>query len=395
MKTSWFSLLVLAISIGSLWACDSDPKRASEIDNGGPSMMNGWSGDLPLGFPTPSVPIDKLMNAEKIELGRHLFYDHRVSGNQTQSCSSCHEQRLAFTDGESRSTGSTGQETPRNSMSLANAVYNSTFTWANPSIDLLEEQIVIPLFGERPVEMGITGYEDEVLARLHADPVYEGLYQAAYPQSEGRLSLAEVVDALGAFTRSLISGNSSFDRYIYHQERDAISDSALRGMDLFFSEKLECHHCHGGFNFSFSTAHQNTLNLEIAFHNTGLYNIGNQGGYPMGSYGVFEITGDPKDMGHFKAPTLRNIEVTAPYMHDGSMETLEEVIRFYEAGGRLIEEGSLAGDGRGNPLKSEFVSGFVLTDQEREDLINFLLTLTDEAFLNDERFADPWPMMGE
>ncbi len=395
MKTSWFSLLVLAISIGSLWACDSDPKRASGIDNGGLSMMNGWSGDLPLGFPTPSVPIDKLMNAEKIELGRHLFYDHRVSGNQTQSCSSCHEQRLAFTDGESRSTGSTGQETPRNSMSLANAVYNSTFTWANPSIDLLEEQIVIPLFGERPVEMGITGYEDEVLARLHADPVYEGLYQAAYPQSEGRLSLAEVVDALGAFTRSLISGNSSFDRYIYHQERDAISDSALRGMDLFFSEKLECHHCHGGFNFSFSTAHQNTLNLEIAFHNTGLYNIGNQGGYPMGSYGVFEITGDPKDMGHFKAPTLRNIEVTAPYMHDGSMETLEEVIRFYEAGGRLIEEGSLAGDGRGNPLKSEFVSGFVLTDQEREDLINFLLTLTDEAFLNDERFADPWLMMGE
>ena len=115
----------------------------------------------------------------------------------------------------------------------------------------------------------------------------------------------------------------------------------------------------------------------------------------MGSYGVFEITGDPKDMGHFKAPTLRNIEVTAPYMHDGSMETLEEVIRFYEAGGRLIEEGSLAGDGRGNPLKSEFVSGFVLTDQEREDLINFLLTLTDEAFLNDERFADPWLMMGE
>jgi cytochrome c peroxidase len=327
-----------------------------------------------------------------VELGRHLFYDKRLSGNGTQACASCHEQARAFTDGRRVAEGSTGELTPRNAMALVNVAYNSAFNWANPSLAHLEEQVVIPMFGERPIELGVTGHEAQILERLEADERYQALFALAYPDEEQPISFHNIVGSLSAFTRTLISGESPFDRFVYQGERGVLSASALRGMDLFFSEELECHHCHGGFNFSFSTTHEQRegASLTIAFHNTGLYNLNGTGAAPTGSQGVFEVSGDPQDMGKFRAPTLRNIEVTAPYMHDGSMESLEEVVRFYEAGGRLITEGPHAGDGRDNPLKSEFVSGFTLTDQERADLIEFLRSLTDEAFLSDERFANPW-----
>ena len=275
-------------------------------------------------------------------------------------------------------------------MALVNVVYNSSFNWANPSISTLEEQIIIPIFGDHPIELGVSGYEDEILGRISNDHTYQALFTQAYPNEEDPINFHNIVSALATFTRSLVSGDSSFDRYIYQRERDALGESELRGMDLFFSEKLECHHCHGGFNFSFSTTHEGSGTFEIAFHNTGLYNLDGNGQAPLGSQGVFEVSGDPKDMGRFRAPTLRNIEVTAPYMHDGSMTSLEEVIHFYEAGGRFIEEGPWAGDGRISPLKSQFISGFTLTNQERIDLINFLRSLTDQRFLTDERFADPW-----
>lgn len=346
--------------------------------------------NLPPGFPEPWVPEDNPMTAEKVELGRHLFYDVRLSGNETQACAGCHEQARAFADGIPVPTGSTGDVLVRNSMHLTNAGYSFPLTWANPLLPTLEDQIMVPLFGEHPVELGVGGHEEEILDRLRADPLYDELFGAAFPEADDPYTFEKIRQALASFVRTMISGDSPFDRYTYQGDEAALTEQQLRGMGLFFSESLECHHCHFGFNFSGGTKHAGTVHESFAFHNTGLYNLDEDGAYPLGNQGLVEITFDPEDMGAFRAQTLRNIAVTGPYMHDGSVETLEEVIRIYERGGRLIESGPLAGDGALNPHKSGLVAGFSLTDQEREDLLAFLESLTDETFLTDPRFSDPF-----
>jgi len=349
-----------------------------------------WTWSLPEGFPTPFVPPDNPMTTEKVELGRHLFYDTRLSGNGTQSCGSCHFQELAFSDGIRVSVGSTGESTPRNSLSLTNVAYNATFTWVSPVLEDIEAQIAIPLFGEMPVEMGVVGHEAEILQRLRDDPQYIDLFGAAFPDADDPFDFVNVRRALASFVRTMISGGSPYDRYVYGRDPTALTDEQLLGMSLFFSEDLECHHCHGGFNFTQSTVHDMTAFIEKPFHNTGLYNIGGDGSYPADNTGLFVHTGEPADMGKFRAPTLRNIAVTGPYLHDGSVATLEEVIRIYEAGGRNITEGPFTGDGRANPYKSPFVHGFILTDEERDALLAFLESLTDPDFLQDPKFADPF-----
>jgi cytochrome c peroxidase len=348
-----------------------------------------YAWNLPAGFPLPYVPPDNPMTAEKVALGRFLFYDKRLSANGTMACASCHEQGRAFTDGKATPHGSTGEPLPRNSQGLANVAYYSTLTWANPVLTDLERQILIPLFSEFPVELGITGHEAEVLARFRADPRYQTLFAAAFPGEAEPFTWGNIVKALASFSRSLISADSPYDRYLAG-ELDALSGAALRGMDLFLSEELECHHCHGGFNFTGSTRQRNTVFVEAPFHNTGLYNLDGRGAYPPNNTGVEAVSNRPEDMGRFRAPSLRNVALTAPYMHDGSMATLEEVVHFYEAGGRYIPDGPYAGDGRRSPLKSGLVSGFTLTDQERADLLAFLEALTDETFISDPRFSDPF-----
>lgn len=374
---------VLSASLGVvLGACGDDaPNDAPE---------EGLPFALPTGFPAPPVPDENPITAEKAELGRYLFYDARLSGNGEQSCGSCHFQELAFSDGRDLPLGSTGEQHPRNASGLTNAAYNATLTWANPLLTDLETQILIPLFGEHPIEMGATGREEEILDRLRADPLYGPLFDDAFPSADDPVTWDNVVQSLATFVRTMISGNAPFDRFVYQGDRDALSESARRGMGLFFSEELECHHCHGGFNFSESSIHASSVFDAVRFHNTGLYNVDGEGAYPSDNTGLFEVSGDPADMGRFRPPTLRNVEVSAPYMHDGSVATLEDVIRLYEAGGRLIEDGPNAGDGRESPLKSGFVPGFTLTDQERDDLVAFLHALTDEQFLSDPRYSDPF-----
>jgi len=345
---------------------------------------------LPQGFPLPRVPADNPMTAAKVELGRYLFYDERLSGNGTQSCGSCHLQSLAFADGHQLPTGSTGEMHMRNSPGLANVAYNATLTWANPILDELEKQIVVPMFGELPIELGITGYEAEVFERLTEDARYQELFPAAFPDDDDPFSIGNTVKALASFIRSMISGNSSYDQYVYAGDKSALSESARRGMNLFLSERFECHHCHGGFNFSGSTVHQNSTFVEKVFQNNGLYNIGSTGAYPQVNPGLHEFTRNEDDMGRFRPPSLRNVELTAPYMHDGSIATLEEVIQHYADGGRFIEDGEHAGDGRQSPYKSGFVPGFEITNQEANDLVNFLKSLTDEQFISDSRYSDPF-----
>jgi cytochrome c peroxidase len=344
---------------------------------------------LPEGFPLPPVPVDNPMTTEKVELGRYLFYDVRLSGNGTTACSTCHLQELAFTDGKALAVGSTREVHPRNSMTLTNAAYSATLTWANPNLRVFERQIPIPMFGEFPVELGITGHEDEVLERLRQDVDYQRLFAAAFPDQADRITFANITRALASFTRTLISGDSAYDRYTRGDET-ALPESAQRGMTLFFSEGLECHHCHTGFNFTLSTTTANSTFQDRPFFNTGLYNIDGSGAYPPNNTGVYEITGSPEDMGRFRPPTLRNIALTAPYMHDGSVATLPEVIQLYEDGGRVIGEGEFAGDGTRNPHKSGLVPGFTLTDQEADDILAFLESLTDETFISNPAFSDPF-----
>ena len=362
-----------------------------------------WVWDLPANIKPPKVPDDNPMSVPKVELGRFLFYDKRLSGNQTQSCASCHVQELAFTDGLALAEGSTGEIHPRNSMMIANSGYAASLTWANDVLDKLEEQALVPMFGEEPVELGMAGREDELLQRLRDDARYPQMFADAFPDDDDPINLGNITKALGAFQRQVTSFNSRFDQW-NRGDKSALNESEQRGLALFFggtteagvSDALECFHCHGGFLLSQASDHEDNVFDQKAFMNNGLYNLDEDGSYPAGNQGIYELTFQLIDKGRFKPPSLRNVAVTAPYMHDGSIATLEEVVRHYERGGRLVPEGTVingqdvSGDGRDNPNKSSFLNGFEITDQEREDLLAFLRALTDEDLLTNPAYSDPF-----
>ncbi|MFN3585887.1 MAG: MbnH family di-heme enzyme [Moraxellaceae bacterium] len=379
------ALAAFFVSI-ALTGCMEDSE--TRIDTAPVSTALEWN--LPAGIPLPIEPPDNPMTEAKFQLGRHLFYDRRLSGNGTQSCNSCHRQSLAFTDGRALPVGSTGETLVRNAQSLVNNAYNATLTWANPSLVTLEQQIVIPLFGDDPVEHGISdSNRDEVMQRLRDEPAYAALFATAFPEDRDPFSYTNVVRALASFVRGMNAFDSPFDRF-QRGDSTAISAAAKRGHQLFNGERLECFHCHAGYNFTNSTADRMMTFIERPFHNTGLFNIGGTGAFPANNTGLFESTGASTDMGKFRAPTLRNIAVTAPYMHDGSMATLEEVIRFYADGGRNITSGPHAGDGRLSPFKDSLTAGFIISDEEISDVIAFLESLTDSNFLTNPRYSNPW-----
>lgn len=348
-----------------------------------------WEWDLPRGFPEPYVPPDNPMSAVKVELGRRLFHDKRLSQNETMACASCHDQARAFTDGKVTPTGSTGHVLARNAMSLTNVAYLSYFTWANPQLDSLEDQALVPMLADFPLELGVQLDPEAVLGRFRDDADVADLFARSFPGEDDPVTVANITKAIASFERTLISGSSPYDRYIYDGDESALSPAALRGMHVFFSERAECYHCHAGLMFttSFRTAASDPGPAD--FQNTGLYNIGGSGAYPTGNGGLYEFTGDMADMGKFRVPTLRNVALTAPYLHDGSAATLEEVVSFYAAGGRVITDGPYAGDGRTHPNKSPLVRETDLTEQDQADLVEFLHSLTDEAFIRDPRFASP------
>lgn len=362
---------------------------AASVAMAEPAKQTGWKWDLPNYVPPPRVPADNPMSEEKFQLGRRLFYDKRLSGNGTISCSSCHLQERAFTDGRVVSVGSTGENTPRNAPSIINSGWHGTLTWANPALVTLERQMTNPLMGERPIEMGVSdSNKNEILARFRADPDYRKWFKEAFPDKTDPISLETIVKAISAFERGVVSFNSRYDQYL--QGKLKLTEAEQRGHDLYFGEKAECHHCHGSVNFNDQFVHVKTREAETPFHNTGLYDIDGKGGYPLPNRGLFDITSDPDDMGKFRAPSLRNIAVTGPYMHDGTVATLEDVIEIYSKGGRKIEKGPNAGDGQASPLKSGLIVKIDMTPQEKADLLAFLKTLTDETLLTSPRFSDPW-----
>jgi cytochrome c peroxidase len=360
-----------------------------------PVSPAGYQWKLPPGFPLPRIPPDNPMTVEKVALGRHLFYDTRLSKDGTFSCATCHQQARAFADDKPRGVGVTGQVHPRGAMSLANVAYNPVLTWANPTVRRLEEQLLVPMFGTDPVELGLAGQESQLLERLRAERRYQPLFSAAFPGDSNPVTLPNVAKAIASFERTLLSGRSPYDRYRTTLDASAIPPAAHRGQDLFFSDRVGCFNCHAGFNFTQSVDHVGRDSVELAFHNTGLYDLDGKGSYPAPNTGVHAATGDAADMGKFRAPTLRNIALTAPYMHDGSLTTLDEVIAHYEKGGRAARTRA-SGDASASRVaaaahpRSPLVRPFTLTADERTDLIAFLQSLTDQAFVTDPALSNPW-----
>lgn len=284
-----------------------------------PAAATPWEWRLPTGFPPPPVPADNPMSVEKVELGRRLFHDTRLSGNGTVSCASCHFEDQAFSDGRTSSPGATGQPTHRNAPGLLNLAWMSTYTWANPALTSLERQAEVPLFGDDPVEMGVTdANRAEVLARLSSDSEYPALFQAAFPQRPAPIDFTTVIQSLATFQRSLVSSPSRYDRFVAGQGE--LGQQERQGMALFFGEG-GCAQCHGGFNFSDHVAGQ-----PVRFHDAAIHGVADTA-FP--NRGLLELTGSPTDRNHFRAPSLRHVAQTAPYMHDGRYPDLKTVLAEY------------------------------------------------------------------
>lgn len=329
-----------------------------------------YSWNLPHNIPPPPVPADNPVTDESVLLGEKLFFDKGLSANNTISCSSCHDPEHAFAEPKTVSVGANGDALNRNALALVNVAYNASFTWAHNNLESIEKQLMIPLFNEHPVEMGVTGNEKRILKRFEGSE-YRALFEAAYGDDTPNLN--NIVKALASYVRSLVSFNSAFDNYAYAQDDEALTPQQLEGLNLFFSERTECFHCHGGLNFTQSSKHSFQPFTAQPFHNTGLYNEDGKGSYPETDMGLYSVTHNKDDMGKFRAPTLRNIALTAPYMHDGSIATLDEVIEFYARGGNVAESP--------NPYRSPFIKSFAITEEEKAALVAFLQSLTDEEFV--------------
>jgi len=381
---------VLTCMLFMLSACDLE--SSTEIETSSDNLTTREILELPDHMPTPYVPDFNPLTNAKIQLGRFLFYETMLSANQAQSCASCHDQSLAFSDGVAQPLGSTGHQLVRNSQSLVNVIYYSTLTWSNDTFLELEDQLNVPIRADNPVELGVTDDElEEVLQRFEDDPEYLAMFTTAFPDSDSSVTMNKIIFSLASFVRTMISASSPYDKYLAG-DKTALTAQEIEGYQLFNGEKFECFHCHSGINFSSSyrDANKATDAIEFPFFNNGLYNVGGDGSYPEEDQGLYDLSLDPADKGLFRPQSLRNIELTAPYMHDGSIATLREVIEHYARGGTLTESGVNAGDGKNSPLKSVLIPGFDATDEEIDAVIAFLEGLTDEEFITSSKFSNPF-----
>lgn len=335
----WCRLLI-SIFLFSLISCKNEPQEQP-----GP---NFYELAVPLGFPEPSIPEDNLLTKERIELGKKLFYETALSIDSSLSCGSCHLAAAGFADHNAVSIGVQGRVGFRNSPTLTNVAYHPYFFKEGGS-PTLELQVLGPI--ENHDEMGFNAAE--LAKRLKDHPEYDELAEKAYDR---KMDLFVLTRAIAAFERTLISGNSKYDQFVFQQKKEAMTIDEQAGMELFFSERLACTTCHEGFDFT-----------NYALENNGLYT-------DYQDKGRNRVTSDAADIGKFKVPTLRNIALTYPYMHDGSLKTLEEVIAHYQAGGK------------GHPNQHPAIQPFELSSSEKQQLLAFLNSLTDESFVHDPDF---------
>jgi len=306
---------------------------------------------VPDHFPPMPIPADNAMSAAKVELGHQLFYDKRLSGDNSVACASCHKPEFAFSDGgKAVSTGVKGRRGTRNAPTLTDVGYRSRLFWEGGS-PRLEAQAVGPLTNPNEMDSDPT----KLVAKLKAIPQYRAAFATVFPDG---LSMLNLTKAISAFERTLVSSNSPWDRY-REGDQTALSVAALRGMKIFFSEKGDCFHCHQGQDFT-----------DDSLRNTALTTV-------YSDTGLARITGKDQDVGKFKVPTLRNVELTGPYMHDGSIKTLRDVVEHYNSGGAA----NLNADPLMRPLG--------LSEAEVNDLVAFLKALTDHSFTQDPRFGPP------
>jgi len=307
---------------------------------------------IPQGLPPMNIPSNNPLTVEGVALGKRLFYDPILSANNTQSCASCHLQETGFSETTQYSTGIDGIEGNRNAMPLINLGWQTKFFW-DGGANGLESQVIGPI--TNPIEMHET--MENVVAKLNAHAEYPDLFKAAFGSAEA--SSQNIMRAIAQFERTLISGNSKYDQYM--RGETFLSSQELNGLSLFTDmEKGDCSHCHSlGSTFS-----------DFEFRNTGLDSI------PVDE-GRYLITLNSNDRGKFKTPSLRNVELTAPFMHDGRFQTLLECVQHYNTGFRY--------SANLDPNLSFAVKGR-MTQQEMEDLVAFMKTLTDMEFVNNLEF---------
>jgi cytochrome c peroxidase len=312
---------------------------------------------LPRGFPVPYVPADNPMSQARVALGRRLFFDTRLSVTGRSSCASCHNPQHAYSDRRRVALGAKGDSLPHNAMALVNVAYNLSYGWTDQSVRTLETQMLEPMLNTHPVELGLKGREGALLAELAEDRCYQRAFDAVFRDEHPTITLQNVIKAIATFERTLISGDSPFDRYVFGDDRVALSNEAKRGMELFYSKRIGCGGCHSGFNFS--------GNWKDA----------------QGATGKPSFASNGTSTTVIRVPTLRNIALTAPYMHDGRFATLGEVVDHYS---RLGDERDSPEVGKRDPR----LRPFTLTAEERGQLLAFLESLTDPGFARVPREAD-------
>ncbi len=294
--------------------------------------------------PNAYVPADNPLTADKVELGRILFFDKRLSKNNTIACASCHMAEKGFTDGMPVSTGINGLKGGRSAPASFNRVFSKAQFWDGRAATL-EDQSIGPFIN--PVEHGFANH-DEMIAKMKQIPGYRKLFQDVFGRE---INIQDVGRAIASFQRTILSGNSPVDKFDIGGDEKALSESAKRGLELFRG-KARCTRCHSGFNFT-----------DEKFHNLGI-------GWDTNTVdlGRYMETKNPEDVAAFKTPTLREIARTAPYMHDGRFKTLEEVVEFYNKGGIK------------NPFLDNTIIPLELTEQEKQDLVAMLKSLNGEGW---------------
>jgi len=314
----------------------------------GATSQVSYRPEMPLGLDDEAfkVPADNPITKEKVELGRLLFFDKRLSANNTIACASCHIPALAFTDGQPVSTGINSQQGGRSAPTAINRGFSTAQFWDGRAATL-EDQSIGPF--ANLIEHGFASH-DELIKKINSIKGYKKLFSDVY--GESKLTKENVGRAIAAFQRTLISGNSPFDRFDYDGDQKAISESAKRGKNLFF-DKARCNLCHMGTNFSDEKFH----NIGIGWDDSDTLDLGR-----------YRVSKNEKDLGAFKTPTLREITKTAPYMHDGRFATLEDVIKHYNKGGVK------------NPFLDNQVIPLNLSDSEIKDLLSMLRSLEGEGW---------------
>ena len=318
-------LCVLALA-GAPWAQGAVPKD---------TLPASFSRSVPLGLPMSLT--ERWGSDEEAQLGRRLFFDPVLSADRSVACASCHDPAFGFGDSRAHSLGVGGQATPRNSPTLINRVLGESFMW-DGRMATLEEQVVEPI--QNPTEMALP--LADAIERLRSDAAYVTEFERAFGEPPGEAVLAR---ALAGFVRRIVRGESRVDRF-QQGDFDVLTPEERGGL-WFFESRGGCWRCHSGPNFS-----------DESFHNTG---VGVVSGNP--EPGRFAVTGSDEDRGAFKTPTLRGLAETAPYMHDGSLGTLREVVEFYRRGGE------------GNPHLDAFMGPLEMSDRDAENLVAFLEAL--------------------